>query len=293
MDKDKFRELLQAFEQRSFKPEIGGNDSELFSECPRTSTPGMRDLQPEPTAGEVDGFLALVKDSSTSFPELEATHPPPDSDEFWPSALLNTAGSDMHAQQQLHTAARFRLTAGLLARLSFQLAAVARDKTASKSVRAKLASTEADLVALCSAALVEARQLEAQDIRTQPPSGASTATASQPVSPTLHEDPGYNGLLHHMAAKCAITARPDPLDIPLGARMQAFAAAWREITADAWVLGTVRDGLRFDFSAEPEYAALADPEYSAEQRAAIEKVIRWDLGDKVIEEVPYRADLFV
>ncbi|KAJ2880995.1 hypothetical protein IWW38_005863, partial [Coemansia aciculifera] len=200
MDKDKFRELLQAFEQRSFKPEVGV-DSDLFGDCqqqPRTSTPGPTgtrgmngDSSPqytEPSVAEVSGFLATVKDCGTSFPELEATHPPPDSsEEFWPSSILKStiAGAggsndrgEMHVQQQLHTASRFRFTAGLLARLSFQLASVGRDKTASKGVKSKLAGMEADLVALCSAALIEAGQLEAQaqEFRSQLLEPASAAS---------------------------------------------------------------------------------------------------------------------
>ncbi|KAJ2005996.1 hypothetical protein H4R26_001623, partial [Coemansia thaxteri] len=310
MDKDKFRELLQTFEQLSIKPEVGA-DGELFGDCHRTGTPGLGSrsstgsLCGEPTNADVSSFLATVKDNSTSFPELEATHPPPDSDQFWPCSILKstTAGAgddraEMHVHQQLHTASRFRFTAGLLARLWFQVGSIGKDKTASKGVRAKLASMEADLVAMCSASLIEAGQLEAQaqEFRAQPPFSCTTSTSvSQPVSPTLQEEPGYNGLLYHISSsKLRMAAlRPDPQDIPLGARMKAFAPLWPMFTSDQWVLSTVTEGLRFDFSATPEYSASPDPEYTPEQSAAIEKVIRWDLGDKVIEEVPCRPDLFV
>ncbi|KAJ2863083.1 hypothetical protein FB639_005320, partial [Coemansia asiatica] len=154
MDKDKFRELLQAFEQLSVKPEAGA-DGEVEAEV--AATPGtpilisrkfssmqIADSLPhqqhqnqqqqhhhkQQATLDIDRFLDIVRENGTSFPELEATHPPPHCEEFKPSAILKSIAAEeyngvagMRIQQQLHTASRFRFTAGLAARLYFQLSA--------------------------------------------------------------------------------------------------------------------------------------------------------------------------
>ncbi|KAJ2645740.1 hypothetical protein GGH99_008185, partial [Coemansia sp. RSA 1285] len=200
MDKDRFRELLQSFEQRSFKLEAGGSgcDAELDGIVSRTvaaasgwassrrssyspqlkQTATLANGSPqqklqetqqsaEPAPIDIDSFLGTVFDNGTSFPELEATHPLPDSSHFLPSDILKSTDAEecsgiegMRVQQQLHTASRFRLTAGILSHLWFQVSAVTRDNYLPRAARDRLAAIEEDLVSLCSASLVEAGQLE-------------------------------------------------------------------------------------------------------------------------------------
>ncbi|KAJ1897203.1 hypothetical protein LPJ66_003523, partial [Kickxella alabastrina] len=316
MDKDKFRGLLQTFEQLSIKPELD-TDYEPDVSTPCTPTLASRRLPSlhtaEPTASDIDRFLDIVKDNGTSFPELESTHPPPDNLPFQPSAILKSTTeeyvgeSGMRIQQQLLTASRFRLTAGVAARIYFQLNAMAADRTITKAVRARVATLEDDLIAVCSANLIEAGQLEKRALEdhaeslkregildaTGPSAAAASAVSAMRngKTETFEAYSGIGGLVSGPVAEVAQKAAPK--DVALGARISEYANAWLGFCTDPWVISTVTHGLLFDFSAEPEYNTMPDPEYSANESAAIEKVIRWDLGDKVIEEIPYRPELFV
>lgn len=318
MDKEKFRELLQSFEQLSFKPEIsssasisvnlgaigGGMDSDFETDSPsprvlskkgssatfsvgsglsniglgnslsrRGSTDAL--FPAEMTTPDVDEFLALVSDNGTSFPELESTHPLLDHGQFRKPDYVASNKEQMHAQQQLYTAARFRFTASVVARLYFQLDNILKDRNlVNRGVRIKLTRLETDLVSLCSAGLIEAGQLEARAQRFE------EEEVTTNVSVKKERQPPPNG------------AQP-PVEMPLGARIKKYAHEWANVTSDPWVLAAVSEGVRFEFSENPVYVTPPEPEYSAEQSAAIEKVIRWDLGDKVIEEIPYNPQLFV
>ncbi|KAJ2542815.1 hypothetical protein IWW35_005580, partial [Coemansia sp. RSA 1878] len=173
MDKDKFRELLQSFEQLAVKPEAGGG-AEFDSDIPVSLTlePKYRRvsgaINAEPQYPDIDSLMAEVSDAGVSFPELEATHPPPNNDAFQPSEALKSIGSggntiaEMRTQQQLHTASRFRFIAGLMAQLWLQSESMARDRTASLCLRNKMAKMKSDLVDICSASLIEAGQIESQ-----------------------------------------------------------------------------------------------------------------------------------
>ncbi|KAJ2767443.1 hypothetical protein IWQ56_003330, partial [Coemansia nantahalensis] len=219
MDKDRFRELLQSFEQLSVKPEAGGQ-AEFDGDRPADDV--AEGGCGGPAAFDVERFLDAVRENGTSFPELEATHPPPDAAEFRPSAALTEAAgagvADVYAQQQLHAAARFRLLAGLAARMWMQVDGLARDRAAPKAVRAGLAELKANLVAVCSANLVEAGQMEAQAAR----------APSSPGGP-LSGEPAHVLPL----ADAAVAGEP-----ALGARICEFASAWPAVTGDPWVLQT-------------------------------------------------------
>ncbi|KAI8326125.1 hypothetical protein GQ54DRAFT_253675 [Martensiomyces pterosporus] len=298
MDKDKFRELLQTFEQLSVKPEA---EPELESDTQTTATvtPEPREehasaaaASDEPAAADLKRLLALVNGSSTSFPELEATHPPLDSDQFRPSELLKSTAAheyggdaEMQLQRQLHTASRFRFTAGFAARLWLSVQRISGDRLTPRNTQAALAGLEADLISLCSASLLEASQLEKRALeqqKAQNDSNSNSNSNSNSSDPEAQRGDGDNLAQSNKAAEAA-----------LGARIGEFASAWPAVSTDPWVLDTVAHGVRFDFAAEPELPDVPEPDYTPEERAAIEKVVRWDLGDRVIEEVVYHPDLFV
>ncbi|KAJ1961611.1 hypothetical protein GGI12_003147, partial [Dipsacomyces acuminosporus] len=98
MDKDKFRELLQTFEQLAVKPE---HEAELDSDTQATAavTPDPKDdpLLTAPSScfsdTELKALLALVDASAKSLPDLEATHPILESDRFRPSERPSAASA--------------------------------------------------------------------------------------------------------------------------------------------------------------------------------------------------------
>ncbi|ORX67440.1 hypothetical protein DL89DRAFT_225663, partial [Linderina pennispora] len=109
-------------------------------------------------------------------------------------------------------------------------------------------------------------------------SGASGSGLAQSTPVTPQESPVISQAVHNAVAEEAVVR--DNRTVALGARIREFSRAWTGVTADPWVLETVTHGLQFDFVMEPEHVEPAMPEYSNEEREAIEKVVRWDLGDR-------------
>ncbi|PIA17683.1 hypothetical protein COEREDRAFT_85951 [Coemansia reversa NRRL 1564] len=299
MDKDRFRELLQSFEQLSVKPEADA-EADIDSDAAGIEIPEQhsrrvlsipRETAP-PVQSDIEIFMSEVQDNSILFSELELTSTLPDIDAFKPNTMsrLTEGSSDatmrVSVQQQLDSASRFRFVAGMLAQLWSQADGMSRDRTAGKGSRTSLANIKRDMVTLCAASLAEAGQMEAH---------ASAGKAQNGFGQRHNEDHHHKNLvgLSEPLQSDNTSTQKTVDEVTLGGRILEFSSSWTAVTADSWVLQTVAEGLRLDFAASPEPAGNTEAEYTLDDRAAIERVIRWDLGDKVIEEIPYRPELFV